>query len=145
MLAMSGRSLMMMRTFLGAGAMRAVAISWKCRGGMCLARSWISWTPALARFWASERRESVGCAGAASSMAYRGGNNGASALLGHYRERTIEKVGVEFAGYEVGVGKDFFVEGDGGLDAFYYEAFERAVHSGNGFGAVVAVSNYFGD
>src|ERR1700733_3514798 len=104
MLAMSGRSLMMMRAFFGAAPIRDVAISWNWRAERCWARSWISWTPASARFRESVTSESVGCAGVASRMAYRGGNNGASALLGCDRERTIEKVCVEFARYEVGVG-----------------------------------------
>ena len=34
---------------------------------------------------------------------------------------------------------------DRGLDSFYYEAFEGAIHTGYGFGAVVAVGDYFGD
>src|SRR5271154_463548 len=54
-------------------------------------------------------------------------------------------MGVEFAGYEVGVGQDFFVEWDRSLDAFYYEAVQGAVHSGYGFGTVVAVGDYFCD
>jgi hypothetical protein len=37
-------------------------------------------------------------------MAYRGGNNGASALLGCYRKRTVKEVGVKFAGNEIFVG-----------------------------------------
>ena len=37
------------------------------------------------------------------------------------------------------------MERDGGFYSFYYEALEGAIHTGYGFGAVVAVGYYFGD
>src|SRR5277367_2226057 len=145
MLAMSGRSLTMMRTATGAAATNTRDISWNWRGGMCLARSCISCTPAAASARASDKSDSVGWPGVASRMAYRAGNNLASALLRCDSQRTVKKMSVEFPGDEIRVRQDFFVQRDGGLDALYYETFEGTVHSGYGFGAVVAVGDYFGN
>src|SRR5271154_179718 len=143
--AMSGRSLTMMRTATGAAATNARDISWNWRAGMCLARSCISCTPAAASARASDKSDSVGWPGVASRMAYRAGNNLASELLRCDSQRTVKKMGVEFPGDEIRVRQYFFVQRDRRLDAFDDKAVERAIHSGDGFGAVVAVGDYFGD
>ncbi len=54
-------------------------------------------------------------------------------------------MGIELPGDEIGIGENTFVQRNRGLDAFDHEAVERAIHPRDGFGAVAAVSDEFGD
>ena len=51
----------------------------------------------------------------------------------------------KFAGAEARVREDRLVQGDGGFDSLHHELAERALHLGDGFGAVAAVDDELGD
>src|SRR5579883_1888676 len=53
----------------------------------------------------------------------------------------LQEGGIGFAGYEIRVGHYALVQGNGGVDAFDHEHFERAAHAGDRLGAIVAVSD----
>ena len=55
-----------------------------------------------------------------------------------------EKSGVDFAGNEVGMGQDFLVQRDGGIDSFHHEHVQGPAHACHGFVAVCAIGDQFG-
>ncbi len=59
-------------------------------------------------------------------------------LLFGQQAGTSQETCVDLAGDEVGMGEDFLVQGDRGIDAFDDEHVECAAHAGDGFRAVGA-------
>src|SRR5574340_1778366 len=65
----------------------------------------------------------------------------ACALLLRRWEHALERVGIEIAGDEIRVSDDALVQRNCRLDSLDDKLVERAMHSGNRFGAVVAIGN----
>lgn len=61
------------------------------------------------------------------------------------REEPIEERRRDVALLEVGVVKDSFVQGDGGLNTFDDEFVEGAAHAGHGFLAISSMRNQLGN
>lgn len=61
------------------------------------------------------------------------------------RKKTLDEVGISVAGAEFGIGEDFAVQWDRGEYAFDNEHFERARHARDGFIAIFAANDEFGN
>ncbi len=57
----------------------------------------------------------------------------------------FQKVGVEVAGCEIGIGKDALVQRQRGLDSLDDEHFQSAAHARDGLGAVATAHDELGD
>ena len=69
----------------------------------------------------------------------------ASGYLPRTGEQAIQKMGVQAARLEIGLGKNALVQRNGSLDALDHEHFQRAAHARNGLGAVAAAHDQLGD